>query len=96
MTPGGLAEALAGLAGDPAAHERVDEVMRLVEGFETPYSVELLATVPFASSRGGPAPDDRALSDVVASWSLRKARLSTDEHVRVAAGRLREHDLPVG
>ncbi len=93
VTAGGDAEAVACLVGDSAAEEAIDAVMRLIEGFETPYSVELLATVHFASSQDGVAADDGALSELVASWSLRKARLFTDEHVRLAAGRLRERAL---
>lgn len=96
VTPDGLVEARADLAADLGAVEQVDQVMGLLEGFETPYSVELLATVHFASRHGAAASDDRSLSDVVASWSLRKARLFTDDHVRVAADRLRERALLVG
>jgi O-acetyl-ADP-ribose deacetylase (regulator of RNase III) len=95
VTTDGDAEAVAWLVGDSDAEDMVDAVMRLVEGFETPYSVELLATVHFASSHDGVAADDGALSEVVASWSLRKARLFTDEHVRLAADRLRERALLV-
>ncbi|CAA9224677.1 MAG: unnamed protein product [uncultured Corynebacteriales bacterium] len=93
VTADGLAEATDRLAGDTEAHRIVDSVMRLLEGFETPYSVELLATVHYASCQTGGAPDDRALSATVASWSLRKARLFTDDHVRLAAERLREREL---
>lgn len=95
VTPDGLAEADGCLAGDRDAAVAVDAVMGLVDGFETPYSVELLATVHFAAGDGA-ASDDAALRAQVASWSLRKARLFTDEHVRVAAGRLREQALLVG
>jgi hypothetical protein len=64
-----------------------------VDGFETPYSLELLATVHFASCHEPGTADPLALADRVASWSLRKARLFTPRHVAVAAGRLAEIDL---
>ena len=95
VTPDGLDEARGHLADDPAAQAAVETVLQLLDGFETPYSVELLATVHFAASHGEAA-DDRALSERVASWSLRKARLFTDEHVKVAAARLRERALLAG
>jgi O-acetyl-ADP-ribose deacetylase (regulator of RNase III) len=95
VTTDGLAEAVDRLTGDTAAHTAIDTVMELLDGFETPYSVELLATVHFAAANGAPT-DDGALSHKVASWSLRKARLFTDDHVRVAADRLRERLLLAG
>jgi O-acetyl-ADP-ribose deacetylase (regulator of RNase III) len=93
VTPDGLAEAKHRLIDDPTAQAEVDAVMELLDGFETPYSVELLATVHFASGHADGTADDRVLSDMVASWSLRKARLFTHDHVRVAAQRLRERAL---
>ena len=69
---------------------RLDALLRLVEGFETPYSLELLATVHFASTHNPETDDPRALADRVASWSLRKARMFTPRHVALAAQRLAE------
>ena len=65
-------------------------LLRLVDGFETPYSLELLATVHFASGHRPETADPRALADRVASWSLRKARMFTAKHVALAARRLAE------
>ena len=93
VTADGLVEAVSHLADDPAARQVVEAVLDMLDGFETPYSVELLATVHYASEQSGPTADDSDLSALVASWSLRKARLFTDEHVRLAAGRLRERAL---
>ena len=68
--------------------ERLDALLHLVDGFETPYSLELLATVHFASTHSPETADPLALADRVASWSLRKARLFTPRHVALAAQRL--------
>ncbi len=68
-------------------------LLDLVEGFETPYSLELLATVHYASTREPVTTSPLELSDRVASWSLRKARLFTARHVELAARRLAEHRL---
>lgn len=73
--------------------DRLASLLRLVEGFETPYSLELLATVHFASAHSPETADPQVLSDRVASWSLRKARLFTAKHVVLAARRLAEMQL---
>ena len=91
--PGSLQAALAALADDQAAAQQVDALLALVDGFETPYSLELLATVHFASQRLPATGDPAELAKRVEGWSLRKARLFTEKHVRVAAERLRGHDL---
>ncbi|WP_250001596.1 macro domain-containing protein [Actinoplanes sp. M2I2] len=70
--------------------ERLHALLRLVEGFETPYSLELLATVHFASTHSPETADPRVLAERVASWSLRKARMFTPRHVALAAQRLAE------
>jgi hypothetical protein len=75
---------------------RLDALLSLLDGFETPYSLELLATVHFASVHEPETAEPSELADRVVSWSLRKARMFTEKHVQVAASRLAEqHLLPV-
>ena len=74
----------------PEDQGRLTSLLRLVDGFETPYSLELLATVHFAAGHHPETADPRALADRVASWSLRKARMFTAKHVALAARRLAE------
>ncbi|MBU2666517.1 macro domain-containing protein [Actinoplanes bogorensis] len=81
------------LADQPAELERLSTLLDLVEGFETPYSLELLATVHFASGYEPMTDDPGALADRVASWSLRKARMFTEKHVTLAAARLADRNL---
>ena len=70
-------------------------LLGLVQGFETPYSLELLATVHFAAGHDPETADPGLLAERVASWSLRKARLFTPKHVAVAVARLDDlHLLP--
>jgi hypothetical protein len=78
---------------NPGDRERVDALLRLVDGFETPYSIELLATVHFAASQKPPTSEPSMIAERVSEWSLRKARLFTERHVRVAAERLNERRL---
>jgi O-acetyl-ADP-ribose deacetylase (regulator of RNase III) len=77
---------------DPQAIERIEVLLRLIDGFETPYSMELLATVHFAASqeRGSGVAE---LVDTVRAWSGRKARLFTSDHVQVAYERLSDQGL---
>jgi hypothetical protein len=71
-------------------HARFDRVAELIEGFETPYGMELLATVHWVATREGAASNpDEALAAVQA-WSTRKANLMRPEHVSAAWHRLRE------
>lgn len=71
-------------------HARFDRVAELIEGFETPFGMELLATVHWVATREGAASNpDEALAAVQA-WSTRKANLMRPEHVRAAWHRLKE------
>lgn len=48
LVPGVVQEARAFLEAHPATSDRVDRVARLIEGFETPFGLELLSTVHWA------------------------------------------------
>jgi len=74
------------------ARDWTDALLRLADGFETPYSLELLATVHFAA-RQGPSADAGRLVEMVRDWSGRKARLFTQEHIGVAYERLRDEGM---
>jgi len=77
------------LAHDSAVRAAFDRVARLIEGFETPYGMELLATVHWVARELPEArtnPDD-ALKAVHA-WSARKRALMEPRHVRIAWERL--------
>jgi O-acetyl-ADP-ribose deacetylase (regulator of RNase III) len=92
-TSDAVEEAQAELNQHPADVDRHAALLALVEGFETPYSLELLATVHFAASQEPVTADPAVLAERVVAWSLRKARLFTEEHVHLAARRLAEHEL---
>lgn len=78
---------------NPADGARIKALLELVDGFETPYSLELLATVHFAATQPPAAAEPGELAERVAAWSLRKARLFTPRHVTIAAERLTAHGL---
>ncbi|GIF77341.1 type II toxin-antitoxin system antitoxin DNA ADP-ribosyl glycohydrolase DarG [Asanoa siamensis] len=91
--PGSVPAAQAVLAHDRTADERINTLLSLLDGFETPYSLELLATVHFAAHCLPRTDNADELTRRVESWSLRKARMFTDKHVRIATNRLAERNL---
>jgi O-acetyl-ADP-ribose deacetylase (regulator of RNase III) len=87
--PGAVEEAEAFLADHPGTRERYERVVELIDGFETPYGLELLATTHWVATHedaGAPS----AAAERVRAWSQRKQHLFTDEHVAVAWERLEE------
>ena len=73
--------------GDSA--RRLERVAELIEGFETPYGLELLASVHWAAVHATPpARDPEAALAVLQRWSKRKERFFTRRHVQVAWDRL--------
>lgn len=74
----------------PETKGRLEKVARLIEGFETPYGMELLATVHWAATRKGATTAFEEALRVVQDWSPRKGDLFNEEHVRVAWERLEE------
>ena len=68
---------------------RLERVTKLIEGFESPFGMELLGTVHWVM-RSLPDPDDSdAVIEKVHSWSERKRQMK-DGHIRAAWSRLRE------
>ena len=74
-----------------ASVARLNRVKQLIEGFETPYGMELLATVHWASTHveNPPASEEDAVK-LVHTWSQRKADLFTPRHITITYQRLRE------
>lgn len=95
LLPGAVEEAAAFLRDQAESRERLAAVARLIEGFETPYGMELLATVHWVAHHGGPgnrAPvrSAEAATAEVHAWNPRKRKLFHPEHVQVAWARLDE------
>ncbi|MFG1876097.1 hypothetical protein ACGFIV_14795 [Sphaerisporangium sp. NPDC049003] len=95
LLPGAAEESDQVLTQDDATVARVGRVARLIEGFETPYGLELLAMVHWAAvETGGTNAGD--LSTHIREWSARTGALFKPSHVSVALERLRKLDfLPV-
>jgi len=75
LVPGAVADAMEFLDGAAATRARFDRVARLVEGFETPFGLELLATVHWVASEAPGNTPEQVVADVHA-WNTRKLRFS--------------------
>jgi O-acetyl-ADP-ribose deacetylase (regulator of RNase III) len=89
LLPGAVEEATRFLSGKTESMARLTRVAELIEGFETPYGMELLATVHWVRHQGGPgSPKPAANVDEavrqIHTWNPRKQQVFKVEHVRIA------------
>lgn len=82
IVPGAIQEAEAKLRHEEATHTYFNKVADLVDGFETPYGLELLATVHWVATREGADTPEKALV-CVRGWNERK-KVFTDRQVDIA------------
>lgn len=91
VTQGTTREVERVLADHPATLRRLDRVARLIEGFETPYGMELLSTIHWLAGQDARVHNDPvAAVEGVHSWSERKRRTFLADHINVAWERLRD------
>jgi O-acetyl-ADP-ribose deacetylase (regulator of RNase III) len=74
----------------PEAVEKLDVVTDLVDGFETPYGMELLSSVHWLATHGREATDADTAIAAMRRWNDRKSRLFKPEHIQIAWDRLVE------
>ena len=70
------------LVDHPKVHERFNHVADLIEGFETPFGMELLSTVHWVAAHEGVTTVEQAVEKTYA-WSDRK-RMFKERHIRIA------------
>jgi len=87
LVPGAVDEAKGFLDRNQSSRARFERVTRLVEGFESPYGLELLATVHWVMSREGASQHDDVAHRVY-EWSARK-RQFTPRQLAIAVERLK-------
>lgn len=90
LLPQAASEATTFLAGAGETRARMEQVAQLIEGFETPLGMELLATTHWVMLHTSGAMDD--LEPAVAAirrWNTRKAKLMGAPQIRAAWERLR-------
>lgn len=94
LVPGAVDDARAFLAEDDQSNSRFKRVTRLVAGFETPFGLELLATVHWVMSRESAVTLDEVVERVYA-WSDRKKQFS-HRQIELAVHVLRSHGWTPG
>jgi O-acetyl-ADP-ribose deacetylase (regulator of RNase III) len=88
LVPGAIHDAVTFLEQIPDTHARFDRVADLVAGFESPFGLELLATVSWVASTGGAKTDEDVIRQTYA-WSERKRQFS-ERQIRLALRTLEE------
>ncbi|WP_413990433.1 macro domain-containing protein [Labrys okinawensis] len=73
---------------DAATSERVQKISRLIQGYETPYGMELLATVHWVAKESRDATDLEEVTRRVHAWNDRKRQIMRPSHIQVAHERL--------
>lgn len=90
LLPGAIDEAKEFLSSNAETHERFDRVAQLVDGFETPLGMELLATVHWVAKRDDLTGRDE-IANAVWAWGDKKRKF-TREQIDIALDRLDELD----
>jgi O-acetyl-ADP-ribose deacetylase (regulator of RNase III) len=92
VVPEAVDEAEAFLGAQSATHQRLQRVAELIEGFETPYGMELLSSVHWVAQHEDLAArtDAAKAAAAVSAWNERKRQMFQAEHVELAWGRLKE------
>lgn len=88
---GAVDEARDVLDADPDLQSRMASVLELVEGFESPYGLELLASLHWIAKEEDAAREDPDVAlKLLWDWTPRKGRLFREDHLRTAWSRLRD------
>lgn len=82
IVPGALHEAEEHIKNDPEAQQRLHRVFDLVEGWETPHGMELLATVHWLAAKGMATTSQQAVEQTYA-WNERK-KIFTPRQIELA------------
>lgn len=89
LLPDAAEQARAFLETSPDVQQRLDRVARLIDGFETPFGMELLGTVHWVMQHGQRAEDLDEVVRGVHAWSSRKRAQMKPGHIEAAWRRLR-------
>jgi O-acetyl-ADP-ribose deacetylase (regulator of RNase III) len=88
LVPGAVDDTRTILATHLEVRNRFDKVVDLVQGFETPFGLELLASVHWVATREG-ARTSAESADLMYRWNQRKQRFTPDQ-ISLAWGVLQE------
>lgn len=89
LTPDAVAQADVVLIKNEEVRQYLAQVSALIEGFETPYGIELLVSVYWVVKQET-ADDFQQVVAKVQGWNARKAKLMRIKHIQKAFNRLQE------
>ena len=72
---------------DSNIQDRIKKVAALIDGYQSPYGMELLASVHWVATREGAANSEQAL-EKIQHWNLRKKQMMQASHVESAWNQL--------
>ncbi len=91
--PGAVDEANALLVADTEAQGRLERVSQLIEGFEDPYGMELLASLSWIAKEDmHAAADPAAATELLHAWNERKRSIFKPNHIIKAWQRLQQYE----
>jgi len=91
LLPGAIEETDGSLLDNEASANRLKRVETVIEGFETPYGLELLSSVHWVAVHGnGKASNPDEVVRAVHKWNERKRKMFKPEHIHIAWTRLAE------
>ncbi len=91
LMPGAVEEADTFLAQEKEAKSRLEKVAELINGFETPYGMELLSSVHWIAVHGdSPVKGPDIAIEKIHQWSIRKRKMFKPDHIKIAWQRLQE------
>lgn len=77
---------------DHGSEETIDRLSKLIQGYESPYGLELLSSVHWLAHHEGHYPVEKII-DAMMGWNENKRNLFGEEAIRVAYRRLKEDGL---
>lgn len=91
LLPKAIDEANTYLANNKKSIERLMKVAKIIEGFETPYGMELLSSVHWVAIHSEiPVKDEASAITQIYAWNDRKRNMFKPSHIQVAWKRLQE------
>lgn len=76
---------------DDKQKDRLKKIQELIEGFESPYGLELLATVDFINQQEKVKSEDEIINKI-GEWTSRKKEIMKPYHIKVAHQRLKDNN----
>jgi len=84
LMPSAVQKAEQYLQGDAEAYDRLRKVRAIIQGFETPYGLELLSTVHWVIEENGNINDIHQIAEAIHQWNERKRKIFQKKHIQKA------------